>query len=167
MKRKGKLHDLHIRIPEEDYERVQEVCKKLNITIADYFNQLLKSDGYDKLIGYAKVIKDDPRPIEIRFANDEDKERMDRLTEALNYAAAQTRKAGVNISNLIRDIRSGKVSFTEAQEPLARIERTLKLQTKAYQQSGEKLSDLLFSENGIQKVEKETVVKKEVEQVWW
>ena len=149
----GNLHDLHIRIQDSDYAKVQMICQKLDITIADYFNQLLTSDGYDTLLRYAKIICKDPRIVEIRFTDETMAEKVSELKDAINVATTQTRKLGSNVSALIRDIRLGKVSAQQAIPTLEEIERLMVLQKANYQTTGGKLEDILFSEDGIQKVE--------------
>lgn len=148
----GKLHNLHIRLPENDYLMLKEACDSLGITIADYYNQLLRSDGYDSLIKYAKMVSKDPRQVEICFADNETKERVTELTQALISAADQTRKIGWNVSNLIRDIRRGRVDAKEAIPLLEEIKDLVENQTANYQATGGKLEELIFSDEGIWRV---------------
>ena len=228
-RKKENNHNMHIRIPEHDYQNVVAICDSLGITQAEFFNSLLQYDGYDELLRYANMIMNDPRKVEIHFEDEEIanevsdlvtrmdtqlanedilhqllkkliedirenkvhgmtaitqitkletvlekhrtqyqescdevrdslqgvtiKSRVNNLTDALNSAKAQTRKIGVNLSALTRDIRLGKVSAEYALDTLSRIERQVKLQEKAYEQTGEKLVNLLFDGEGITRVE--------------
>ena len=228
-RKKTNNHNMHIRVSENDYQNIVAICDSFGITQAEFFNSLLQKDGYDELLQYANIIRNDPRKVEIHFEDEaldtdvntlisrldeqvdnEDKihallnmliedirnnkvhgmtaitqitklefalgahsekyreacesvkeslqgvtvkSRIQGLTDALNSASSQTRKIGVNISALIRDIRLGKVSAEYAVDRLERIDRQVKLQEKAYQQTGEKLADLLFSNKGVSKVE--------------
>lgn len=149
----GKLHNLHIRIKEADYERIVEICDKLGITIAEYFNTLLQDDGYEKLQMYAKTIKNQPRPIEVSFKDKETCDRVQAMTNAADSAAQQTRKIGINLSTLIRDIRNGKVSAERVLSALQQTNGLIQMQMKMCNAVNANLEKLLYSDEGIQKTE--------------
>ena len=152
-KQTGKLRNMHIRIREADYDAIVATCKAMDITIAEYFNSLLRSDGYDEMIRYAKIIDKEPRTVNLVVQNKDDKEKLDRLVEALNNATQQTRKIGVNVSALIRDIRNGKVNAHAAIPYLEKLGQLMEQQMASYQSTGAKLAEQLFSEEHIWKFE--------------
>ena len=51
---RGDLQNIHTRIPRRDYERIQEICDRLGITQAEYFNSVIQENGYYKLLLYAR-----------------------------------------------------------------------------------------------------------------
>lgn len=100
----GKLRDVHIRIPERTYQQIVKICDKLDITQAQYFNEVIHQDGYDKLIDLAKRIIRQPVPYTLEMS-DECRESIDKLTEELAYANRLMRNVGSNVSAYIRDRR--------------------------------------------------------------
>ena len=154
IRRRGRLHNTHISIPEKEYQIIKGVCEKLDITLADYFNQVIHKNGYEKLQILAKRINKEPRPCKLEMEAGVEKEIGD-LTEALNGQTAQIRKIGVNLSVLIRDIRSGKVNCGNS-GTLALLERMNNDITNAMhenQKIGSRLVDILYDEKSISKVE--------------
>ena len=153
-RQRGKLHNIHTRIPAEDYQKCKEICEKLDITFADYFNQLIHGDGYEELQILAKRIIKEPRSCKLEMT-DETKELIAALTNALNGQTTQIRKIGVNLSELIRYIRSGKA---DCNNPMTlRIIMALKkdMDTAMHenQKIGERLADILYDEKTISKTE--------------
>ena len=146
------LQNIHTRVPRRDYKKIQEICDRLGITQAEYFNSLIQESGYYKLLLYARRINKIPRPCRLDVSPEAHKEIV-ALTRALNAQASQIRSIGVNVSALIRDVRTGKVRDSDAVKLLGAEKRVLDAALAETHQNNARLSDVLYSEEMISKRE--------------
>lgn len=152
-KQHGTLHHVHTRIPEKEYQKIKNLCDKLGITQAQFYNTVIQEDGYEQLLFFAKKINREPRPCRLELT-DEAAEEIERLTCALNDSTSQLRHIGYNLSALIRDIRSGAVpgdrQSTQALESMKTIVDAAIAESHS---NGTRLAALLYDEDAISKIE--------------
>ena len=146
----GRLRNIHTRIPEQDYQKIAEICEKLGITLADYFNRIIHTDGYEELQKYARKIKNEPRSCKIEMS-DQTKESIDTLAASLNSQSMQIRRIGTNLSNLV-----SKNASTGANPDIyliAAMKKELDVVLSDVHKASSRLTDILYDENTISKVE--------------
>jgi len=150
----GKLQNIHTRIPIKDYQTIQLICNQLKISQAEYFNSCIHQFGYERLLLYARKINREPRPCRVDISEPASEE-ICHLTKAMNAQAEQIRKIGVNVSALIRDIRSGSVQGCSAQSLRTLDEMKSALDTALAEghKNGARLAAILHDDNAIAKVE--------------
>lgn len=151
MKRqRGRLQNIHTRISEKDYQQIAEICEKLHITFADYFNRAIHADGYEELQRYARKIKSEPRSCKIEM-DMPTKDSIDSLSEALNSQGMQIRRIGTNLSNLIAyNVAKGTDIDCRV---LIDMKKELNAALSHVHAASSRLVDILYDENAITKVE--------------
>ena len=152
-RQRGTLHNVHTRIPEKEFQRISELCEKLGITQAQFFNAVIHADGYESLLVYAKKINRDPRPCRLEISEEAVGE-IKCLTGTLNTNTSQLRRIGTNLAALVRDIRSGTVPGDR--NTVALLEHMKAAIDAAIVEShvnSTRLAALLYDENAIAKIE--------------
>lgn len=127
-RRKGfgpKLVDVHIRVPEDRYEKIKKICEDEGITIATFFNFYGQERNFKRLFEYADSLDLAPRRVIISYDNDLTKYQIEEIIKAMNTLAGQVRRVGQNLGYIIRDIRSGRVSCNDPRL-LPTLEQNLK-----------------------------------------
>lgn len=144
-RQRGRLRNIHTRIPEQDYLQINEICEKLNISFADYFNRAIHAHGYDDLQQYARKINNEPRKCKIEM-DIPTKESIDSLSMALNSQSVQIRRIGTNLSNLI--VKGGIDS-----QVLVAMRKELNAALHHVHAASSRLVDILYDDKAITKVE--------------
>lgn len=144
------MQNIHTRIPEADYKKISEICGKLNITFADYFNRAIKANGYDELQRYARKIKKEPRPCKIEMS-DGVKESIDNLVDTMNGQSMQIRRIGTNLSNMIAKGSNHGTDITAS--TLTTMKKELDAALLELHKNSSRLADILYDESSITKTE--------------
>lgn len=148
------LHNLHIRISKKDYQKIAEICDKLDITLADYFNEIIHADGYEKLQMLARRICKEPRSCKIEMDSNTQKT-IDDLSASLNSQTTQLRRIGTNLSNLMSKIARQN---TELDNPLLsctvrNMRNDLETALEDIHKVSSRLVDILYDDEAITKIE--------------
>ena len=152
-RQRGTLHDVHTRIPEEEFQRIKRLCDKLDITQTEFFNIAISQEGYKQLQAFAEKINREPRPCKLEMS-DEAAGEIVRLTGALNSSTSQLRRIGNNLSALIRDIRSGAVSADrQSAQTLEHMKAMVDAAIAESHRNGVRLAALLYDEAAVSKIE--------------
>lgn len=149
-RQRGCLRNIHTRIPEKDYQQISEICKKLDITFADYFNQIIHADGYKKLQIYAEQIKKEPRNCNVEMSA-QTKESIDQLSLVLNSQSMQLRRIGANLSNLILKLYCADTALDG--DAISSMKKDLDTVLKDVHKASSRLADILYDDTAIAKIQ--------------
>ena len=106
----GNLYRTGIRVPIQDYEDIVEVCRKLSISIAEYFNILASDDGEEQMrLKLSRIKKSNYWLTVPEYLQDV----INNLKNALSETARQLRIIQNNLVFFLRDIDTKKIKIDD------------------------------------------------------